>query len=113
MGILVHVFTAVVMFMFARNLGLPLTLLDCLLFMPPIMLLAAVPISIAGWGVREGVVVGSAVDDRHRDGAGAGLVGSDGFTMLANGVIGVLPLMFGGQRYWAGRTSHLLVDSEM
>jgi hypothetical protein len=26
-----------------------------------------------------------------------------GFTMLANGLIGVLPLMFGGQRYWAGR----------
>ena len=26
-----------------------------------------------------------------------------GFTALANGVIGVLPLMFGGQRYWVGR----------
>jgi hypothetical protein len=30
-----------------------------------------------------------------------------GFTMLANGVIGVLPLMFGGQRYWAGRMPYL------
>jgi hypothetical protein len=30
-----------------------------------------------------------------------------GFTMPANGVIGVLPLMFGGQRYWAGRMPYL------
>jgi uncharacterized membrane protein YbhN (UPF0104 family) len=106
--ILIHVFTAVIMFMFARNLGLPLTLLDCLLFMPPIMLLAAVPISISGWGVREGVMIGAL----SMIGVGAeqalALSVLLGFTALASGLIGVLPLMFGGQRYWAGRTSHLL-----
>lgn len=103
MGILVHVFTAVVMFMFARNLGLPLTLLDCLLFMPPIILLASVPISIAGWGVREGVMVGALSMIGIGTKPALALSVLMGFTALANGVIGVLPLMFGGQRYWAGR----------
>ena len=107
MGILVHVFTAVVMFMFARNLGLPLTLLDCLLFMPPIMLLASVPISIAGWGVREGVMVGALSMIGIGTEPALALSVLLGFTMLANGLIGVLPLMFGGQRYWAGRMPYL------
>jgi uncharacterized membrane protein YbhN (UPF0104 family) len=112
MSILVHVLTAVVMFMFARNLGLPLTLLDCLLFMPPIMLLASVPISIAGWGVREGVMAGALSMIGVGTEQALALSVLMGFTMLASGVIGVLPLVFGGQRYWAGRASYLLPASE-
>jgi uncharacterized membrane protein YbhN (UPF0104 family) len=44
-------------FMLAKGSGLEVHLLDCILIMPPVMLLSALPISIAGWGVREGAMV--------------------------------------------------------
>jgi hypothetical protein len=47
-----------IVYAFARELRIDLTLLDCFALCPPIFLLAALPISIAGWGVREsGMVV--------------------------------------------------------
>lgn len=44
-------------FMLSKGSGLNVRLLDCILVMPPVMLLAALPISIAGWGVREGAMI--------------------------------------------------------
>ncbi len=44
-------------FMLAKGSGLNVHLFDCILIMPPVMLLSALPISIAGWGVREGAMV--------------------------------------------------------
>lgn len=41
----------------ARALGAELGILECLLLMPPVMLVSAVPVSVAGWGVREGAMV--------------------------------------------------------
>jgi glycosyltransferase 2 family protein len=41
----------------ARGLGLPVGLGHCLLLLPPALLLSGLPISLAGWGVREGAVV--------------------------------------------------------
>jgi uncharacterized protein (TIRG00374 family) len=41
----------------AMSLGLGLTLLDCLVLFQPVALIAALPISIGGWGVREAAVV--------------------------------------------------------
>ena len=47
-----------IVYSFARELRIDLALLDCFALCPPIFLLAALPISIAGWGVREsGMVV--------------------------------------------------------
>ncbi|TMJ01378.1 MAG: flippase-like domain-containing protein [Alphaproteobacteria bacterium] len=47
-----------IVYVFARGLGIELPLLQCFVLCPPIFLLAALPISIAGWGVREsGMVV--------------------------------------------------------
>lgn len=39
------------------GLGDQLSLLDCMVLIPPVLLIATLPISIAGWGVREGVMV--------------------------------------------------------
>lgn len=36
-----------------RALGIEVSLLACCILMPPVMLMMMVPISIAGWGVRE------------------------------------------------------------
>jgi uncharacterized membrane protein YbhN (UPF0104 family) len=46
-----------VIFQLARALGADLGIIDCLLLMPPVMLVSAVPVSVAGWGVREGAMV--------------------------------------------------------
>ena len=41
----------------ARSLALNVTVIDCLILMQPVTLLATLPISIGGWGVREAAVV--------------------------------------------------------
>ncbi len=53
-----YLMPCLVFYAFARDLGLPLTLADCLLLVPPVVLAMAVPLSFAGWGVREVSVVG-------------------------------------------------------
>jgi glycosyltransferase 2 family protein len=48
---------AVIVDCLARAMQLDITLLDCILLVPPVILVTVVPISIAGWGVREGAMV--------------------------------------------------------
>jgi hypothetical protein len=43
--------------MIAHALGLGVGWFDCMILVPPVMLISMVPISIAGWGVREGAMV--------------------------------------------------------
>jgi glycosyltransferase 2 family protein len=38
-------------------IGAGLRALDCLMLVPPVLLVSALPISLAGWGVREGALV--------------------------------------------------------
>ncbi len=104
LAIVVHVLTATVMFAFASSLGLQLTLLDCVLLTPPITLLAAVPVSIAGWGVREGVMVGALSLVGIGTEPALALSVLLGVAALANGLVGLLPLAFGGERFVATRT---------
>ena len=52
-----HLFTVTVFYLLADNLGLPVTFTDCLVMVPSVLLLATVPISVAGWGLREGAMV--------------------------------------------------------
>ena len=48
---------AVIVYVLARSMQLDIRLLDCILLVPPVILATVVPISIAGWGVREGAMV--------------------------------------------------------
>lgn len=73
-----HANIALVVFLLGLSLNLQITFLDCMILMPPVMLIITLPISIAGWGVREGAMV-----------AGLGLIGIPGEEAL------VLALMFG------------------
>ena len=41
----------------ARSLALPLDFVGCLVMIPPILVATFVPVSIGGWGVREGAMV--------------------------------------------------------
>jgi uncharacterized membrane protein YbhN (UPF0104 family) len=99
LAFVVHALGAAIMFVFAADMGLSLTALDCLLLIPPIMLLSAIPISISGWGVREGVMIGALA--MMGIGAEQALALSVllGFALLANGLMGLLPLAFGGEQF--------------
>ncbi|MEK9754272.1 MAG: lysylphosphatidylglycerol synthase transmembrane domain-containing protein [Rhodospirillaceae bacterium] len=52
-----HLNVSLCVFVLAKGLGLAVTLLDCVVLIPPVLLILAVPVSIGGWGVREGAMV--------------------------------------------------------
>lgn len=52
-----HVNLAMVIWALALGLDAPVTLVDCLVLVPPVILVATLPISIAGWGAREVAMV--------------------------------------------------------
>lgn len=56
-SLLGHINLSLVAYLLARALGVEIGLLDCLVLFPPVLLAQIVPISLAGWGVREGAVV--------------------------------------------------------
>lgn len=56
LSILIHLLTVMVAWCAAQSVAAPLTFLQALLLIPPIILIAVIPISIAGWGVREGAM---------------------------------------------------------
>ncbi len=57
MVILGHVNLALVVWALARGLNAPVSVVDCLVLVPPVILVATLPISIAGWGAREVAMV--------------------------------------------------------
>lgn len=80
LGVAGHVNLTAGVYLLARGLDLEVTLVDCLALFPPILLVITLPISIAGWGVREGAMV-----------AAFGLVGvSEEGTLALSLVIGLL-----------------------
>lgn len=48
---------AIIVFYLAHAMQLEVSLRDCVLLVPPVILVTVVPVSIAGWGVREGAMV--------------------------------------------------------
>lgn len=56
-SLLGHVNISLVVYLLGISIGLEITLLDCMVLMPPVLLLMTLPISIAGWGVREQAMV--------------------------------------------------------
>ncbi|MGE5475910.1 MAG: lysylphosphatidylglycerol synthase transmembrane domain-containing protein [Bacteroidales bacterium] len=52
-----HVNLSLVVYVLARGLNLEVHVLDCLVLVPPVILIMTLPISIAGWGVRETAMV--------------------------------------------------------
>jgi glycosyltransferase 2 family protein len=57
LSIVIHMLAAVAAWCAARAVGADLPLLYSLYLVPPVILLTVIPISIAGWGVREGAMV--------------------------------------------------------
>lgn len=56
-GVLGHIAIAGGVFFIAQSIDLDISILDCMVLMPLVMLVTTLPISIAGWGVRESAMV--------------------------------------------------------
>jgi uncharacterized protein (TIRG00374 family) len=53
----VQILNPIAIYALALGLGVDANLIDFLVLVPPVLLLALLPISFAGWGVREGAMV--------------------------------------------------------
>ena len=56
-ALIVHLATVVAVSALANGLGVPLPFVHCLVLVPPVVLISGLPLSIAGWGLREGAMV--------------------------------------------------------
>lgn len=56
-SIVIQIMVAAIVFGLGVSLGMPIKLQDSIALMPIVILITMVPISIAGWGVREGAMV--------------------------------------------------------
>ena len=79
LSVAIHLMTAVAAWCAARAVGADLSLFNALILVLPVILISIVPISIAGWGVRETAMVAAF--------AYAGLAQADGL---------IVSVLFGG-----------------
>ncbi|MGR9085625.1 MAG: lysylphosphatidylglycerol synthase transmembrane domain-containing protein [Gammaproteobacteria bacterium] len=56
-SLLTHVFRVLAVYALARGMMLDVSFYDSLILVPPAMLVTALPVSVGGWGVREGAFV--------------------------------------------------------
>lgn len=56
-SVFIHASVAYTVYLIALATGIGVTLLHCLILVPLVILVSMIPISIAGWGVREGAMV--------------------------------------------------------
>jgi glycosyltransferase 2 family protein len=54
-----HLFLILGVYILALGIGLDVGLIDCVALVPPVLLITTLPVSIGGWGVREGAMVGA------------------------------------------------------
>jgi glycosyltransferase 2 family protein len=98
LSFMVHFLTAVAAWCAARSVGANLSLLYSLFLVLPVVLVTIVPISIAGWGVREGAMVAAFAyaDLPQSDGLIVSLLFGAGY--LALGMIGGLVWILTNER---------------
>lgn len=96
LSLTIHVLTAAAAWSVARAVGAPFEFAQALQLIPPVILIATVPISIAGWGVREKSLVLAF--------GYAGLFETDGFLIsVLLGAVMFLIGIIGGIAWLLGR----------
>jgi uncharacterized membrane protein YbhN (UPF0104 family) len=108
----VHGISSVVLFFLVRGMGVGLTFTDCLLVVPPVTLLATLPISLGGWGVREGLLVVALSAFGVAPAHGLAVSIAVGAVLLLNGVLGALPLLFARERFRGVGVPAAVLDDE-
>ena len=98
-----HLLTVLTVWCCAAAIGSPFTLMDSVLLIPPVILIAAVPVSIAGWGVRESAMLAAF--------SYAGLPDSDG--LLVSILFGAGSFIIGavGGMAWAFGSNRIRIQS--
>lgn len=88
LALLVHGVTAANVFVVAQAFGVAVSFGDCLMLAPPVFLLATLPLSVGGWGVREGgfVLAFALVGVGEADALALSI--SAGLLAVAQGVVG-------------------------
>lgn len=56
-SVIIHLLSGMAVWSLAHSLSAPLSFADAVVLVPPVMLIAMIPVSVAGWGVREGAMV--------------------------------------------------------
>jgi len=91
-SVVVHFFSVLTMYGLSLSLSLDLSFQTLLIAVPPVFLLTIVPVSLAGWGVREGAMIGIFM-----------LVGADQTKVLAMSILYGLLLILSalpGSYFW-------------
>jgi len=57
LSLAIHFLNVVILYIIAQSLSIEITFLNSLLLFPPVLFMSMLPISVAGWGVREGAMV--------------------------------------------------------
>lgn len=57
LSVIIHVGSAMIVFILALGMNIDIAALDCIILVPPVILVSVLPISMAGWGVREGAMI--------------------------------------------------------
>lgn len=58
LSLTVHFLSLMAIFLVGRSVEMPFDLLTFLIIVPPVLLLTLIPLSLAGWGIREGAMIG-------------------------------------------------------
>jgi uncharacterized protein (TIRG00374 family) len=97
-GLVNNVAANLALYILGRGMGLPVSIAGCFVVVPIAAIIAAVPVSIAGWGLREGAFV-----------AGFGLLGMPGghalLLSVLFGLISAVSALPGGVVWLARRKS--------
>jgi len=91
-SVIVHFFSVLTMYGLSLSLGLDLEFQMLLIAVPPVFLLTIIPLSLAGWGIREGAMIGVFM-----------LVGADQTKILAMSILYGLLLIVSalpGSYFW-------------
>jgi uncharacterized membrane protein YbhN (UPF0104 family) len=95
LGVVGNILVATMAYMTALALAINVSLLDFFVLFPPVLLIMTLPISIAGWGVREGAMVAAF--------SFVGVVEGDAFVMsILFGLIGIVFALPGGLLWLLG-----------
>ncbi len=58
LSVMVHLLALIAIFLIGRSVAVEYDLLTFLIVVPPVILLTLIPLSLAGWGIREGAMIG-------------------------------------------------------
>jgi len=104
LSLAIQIITVLAVFVLVRDLELPVSFYDCLVLIPLVFLAATIPISIAGWGVREGAMV-----------TALGLIDvsvSGALTVSVIFGLGLVAIGLVGGIIWLARGDHRLISAD-